>query len=73
MKARNPIALMVLGKGKPAGGAPDGDEPAGAGEESDTGLEAAAEELISAVEAKDPKAVAAALKSAYAQCSSSED
>lgn len=65
---------MIVAKRKPGGeGPPDGDEPPGEGEEYDEGLEAAAEELISAVEAKDPKGVAAALKSAVAQCMHSED
>lgn len=41
-------------------------------ESGDPGLEACAQELITAIKAQDPKAVAAALKNAHALCESAE-
>jgi len=58
------LALRPSGVGQSAEAGDDDDDDA-LGETGEAALEAASEELIAAVEAKDPRAVMAALRAAY--------
>lgn len=62
------IAALILAKVAPKE-KPEADEPE---TEDGDGLEAAAEELLAAVAAKDAKALAEALRSAFAICGGEE-
>lgn len=59
LKKQRPVAGIVIETRKPD----EGKEPEAAGDES--GLESAAHDLLMAIEAKDVKAMAAAMKAAF--------
>ncbi len=61
------VAAMLVGQMSPHGGA--GDEPGEQSEETDPGEEAAAEDMMAALDAKDPHAFASAMKSFMQICS----
>lgn len=66
-KAALIIAEMKKERGNPPP-APAGPDDSGSGSSQDEGLVATADELISALDSKDPSAVAEALKSFMEQC-----
>lgn len=68
MDKKNPIAAMILSKGAPKGPADDGENDGNIPDGNEEGREAAADDMLQAIDKRDAAALANAIKSLVQMC-----